>query len=340
MICFGPGWPCRSDDCTTIAEVGDWCVGHAIGRYVKATHRRDPVRIVPVLPACSFDGCLRVAYAGDELCGAHLRQRARRGTLTLIAQRRSPGAALVRDEHGRKECGRCLQWLDVGEFNSHPVQGDGLQPSCAGCTRRDAFNVSPSQYGAMLERQGGTCAVCDGVDASGKRLAIDHDHQCCRGWRSCGKCVRGLLCTGCNQGLGFMGDSPSRIRAAIDYLEAWRTRGPRTVGTRPADLSPKGAYHRWYHFRLTMAEYASTLAEQGGTCALCPRTSSGARSLSIDHDHTCCPVSGKSCGRCVRGLLCSSCNSGLGSFHDDAARLRAAADYLDRHAARPQLQAA
>lgn len=74
-------------------------------------------------------------------------------------------------------------------------------------------------------------------------------------------------------------------------------------------------------------------------CAICHRdilgatvrTGSGrARSaLVVDHDHACCP-GGKSCGRCVRGFLCGGCNTGIGLFSENAAVIRAAADYLDR----------
>lgn len=84
-------------------------------------------------------------------------------------------------------------------------------------------------------------------------------------------------------------------------------------------------------YQLTPEQYADMLQAQGGRCAIrdVPQSAS-ARAFAVDHDHACCP--GKhSCGDCVRGLLCIKCNLGLGSFEDDAERLRSAADYLESH---------
>lgn len=49
----------------------------------------------------------------------------------------------------------------------------------------------------MYESQGGACAGCRSrmFDAE---LYVDHDHACCPGPFSCGRCVRGLLCPACN----------------------------------------------------------------------------------------------------------------------------------------------
>jgi hypothetical protein len=48
--------------------------------------------------------------------------------------------------------------------------------------------------------------------------------------------------------------------------------------------------------------YAKMLADQGGTCALCPRVPSEKRRLDIDHDHKMMYVRGVLCHRCNRNL--------------------------------------
>lgn len=50
------------------------------------------------------------------------------------------------------------------------------------------------------------CAVC----GSFERLVVDHSYITGE--------VRGVLCSNCNCGLGFFGDSPERLEAAAQYL--------------------------------------------------------------------------------------------------------------------------
>lgn len=73
------------------------------------------------------------------------------------------------------------------------------------------------------------------------------------------------------------------------------------------------------------------LADQGGRCANpgCRTTQPGGRGeWHMDHDHACCPEKATSCGKCLRGLLCSRCNVVLGYVKDDPDVLRGAAVYL------------
>lgn len=98
-----------------------------------------------------------------------------------------------------------------------------------------------------------------------------------------------------------------------------------------SDYTRSGALLRVYG--ITVEQYDAMLAEQGGVCALCgkPPAMNGGPSgnrLHVDHDHET--------GR-VRALLCSTCNISLGGFRDDPVLLRKAADYLERHAAKPAL---
>jgi hypothetical protein len=82
------------------------------------------------------------------------------------------------------------------------------------------YGLPPGLYDRILAAQGGRCAWCQIATGTGRRkLAVDHDHSCCPGPTSCGKCVRGLLCADCNQFLGYrMRDSPESIRRGAKYL--------------------------------------------------------------------------------------------------------------------------
>jgi len=79
------------------------------------------------------------------------------------------------------------------------------------------FNITLDIYEKMLLNQNGKCAVCNKSQES-RRLAIDHDHKCCSGYRSCGKCIRALLCMRCNSVLGLVDENPEILRDLLTYL--------------------------------------------------------------------------------------------------------------------------
>ncbi len=82
------------------------------------------------------------------------------------------------------------------------------------------YGITAEQYDALLKAQNGGCAVCAAKPEEGGRdLRIDHDHSCCPGIKSCGKCIRGLLCDKHNLGLGLFGDDISQLQTAIAYLQ-------------------------------------------------------------------------------------------------------------------------
>jgi hypothetical protein len=72
-------------------------------------------------------------------------------------------------------------------------------------------------------------------------------------------------------------------------------------------------------YGITAEAVATMLAAQNGRCAICPTDITAPTKHHVDHDHGT---------GAVRGLLCVSCNRGLGFFRDDARLLSAAISYL------------
>ena len=83
-------------------------------------------------------------------------------------------------------------------------------------------NLTKANYEQLLDSQDNRCAICHTEIRTVKiHMSVDHDHNCCPGQRSCGKCIRGLLCRSCNAGLGFFKDNVGILLGAIRYLQTW-----------------------------------------------------------------------------------------------------------------------
>ena len=77
--------------------------------------------------------------------------------------------------------------------------------------RRRNYGISDEFYEDMKARQNDCCAICNKTSTeNGQALAIDHCHDT-------GK-IRGLLCTTCNLGIGYLNDNVNLLADAIKYL--------------------------------------------------------------------------------------------------------------------------
>jgi hypothetical protein len=101
---------------------------------------------------------------------------------------------------------RSNQWRDTNVDRSRVINRNAHI--------RSLYGIEPEEYFALLESQGGVCAICKlppkGTHSRNKYLHVDHNPKT--------GLVRGLLCDSCNNGLGRFEDDPERLRRAADYL--------------------------------------------------------------------------------------------------------------------------
>lgn len=95
---------------------------------------------------------------------------------------------------------------------------------------RSNFGLSSEKYEKLLAFQGGACIGCQRAkgnregERGKKNLAVDHDHSCCSGPTSCGRCVRMLLCGPCNDTLAHFRDDPEALERLAGALRHWPSR--------------------------------------------------------------------------------------------------------------------
>lgn len=75
--------------------------------------------------------------------------------------------------------------------------------------------------------------------------------------------------------------------------------------------------HKFVRLGIAEGKFNELLAVQRYACAMCLKPFEGERP-QVDHDHSCCPRRDKkptrTCGKCIRGLLCFRCNTALGYY--------------------------
>jgi hypothetical protein len=127
-----------------------------------------------------------------------------------------------------KVCKKCKSEMTLESFTKDVGEKDGLNRWCKSCRRlspegrrrnhlQHQFKMTPQAYEYLLAKQGGVCAICKRAPGV-KPLNIDHDHRCCSGRKSCGKCIRGLLCAYCNGSVVPVAENPLLHGAAVEYL--------------------------------------------------------------------------------------------------------------------------
>ena len=79
-------------------------------------------------------------------------------------------------------------------------------------------------------------------------------------------------------------------------------------------------------YGLTPGQFARLLEAQDYACGMCHEPFEDGQLIHIDHDHDCCKAKNRLCGKCVRGLLCHTCNIALGHIERRRGLARA---YLD-----------
>jgi Recombination endonuclease VII len=102
----------------------------------------------------------------------------------------------------------------------HAHKDESESPARRAQLRR--YGISLAEYDALLEKQGGACAICRKRPKG--RLCVDHCHVT--------GMVRGLLCNECNGALGYLKDDQASLVAALAYLGALPRDGPGSAAQR------------------------------------------------------------------------------------------------------------
>lgn len=191
----GTRMDCPIINCGRKIYVGGYCKSHY---EAKRTGRElSSVRNIGQDPDCSIEGCIYVAHS-RLLCITHYRH-------WLYSPEQMAKASVQKCPV--PVCDKTIKTTSV-MCKNHKRLG----------TR---YSIPDDKLLKMFDEYVCGNFACE----SSEDLHVDHDHSCC--WKgkhpgtkkSCGDCVRGWLCRGCNMSLGAMKDDIKKLEGLIAYLK-------------------------------------------------------------------------------------------------------------------------
>ncbi|MFG2078704.1 endonuclease domain-containing protein [Nonomuraea maritima] len=204
---------CSQPGCLKLVAAKTLCRAHYNQQY--RGQELKPIKVVGEFHPCGVEGCSERRHSYGY-CSKHAMRYRNHGDPLFSSYEQ-----YVRPD-GSVLCRLCERWKESDEY---PVQRQSRRPDqragrvCRQCRVLQRHNLQWDQYERLLQEQGDSCAICM-VTLDGRRdTQIDHDHSCCPGSSSCGKCVRGLLCGNCNKALGLMRDNVTALMRAVEYLQ-------------------------------------------------------------------------------------------------------------------------
>jgi len=111
----------------------------------------------------------------------------------------------------RSECKQCMQakasrrWRNDPEFKKRGTDRNRRWQ------RQNFYGLSIEDEILLQTKQNNACAICQKKFKTDADYHVDHCHAT--------KKIRGLLCSGCNRGLGCFQDNPIALRQAANYVE-------------------------------------------------------------------------------------------------------------------------
>lgn len=205
-----------------------------------------------------------------------------------------------------KTCLICKETKEPSEFSPNNQKKDRLHPYCKPCqSAKQSARIKARLAAGGVERQetgSRRCPKCETikpVEAFGANRANPNGLQ--------------FYCRTC----------------AVATVTASRHKDPtshRESSKRWKQENPEQAHdmHLRRTYGVEYGTYQTKLSEQDGVCAICKTENPGGNSKNFHMDH--CHDTGK-----VRGLLCTSCNNGIGRFRHDPELVKRAVDYLVAH---------